>query len=128
MYEKAGAGPKDEDRFKLARDTQNPVAFDKRRNLGTYRTTTNMAFQAPQDVSALYCLCLVWTGQQIRGQAPQALGSRLQPAQLGAVSLGAPQLTAAKRGLSQSCSAILHSLSCTMSCTIPGVCLSMTLP
>lgn len=49
VYERAGAGPKDKDRFRLARDTQNPVAFDKRRNLGTYRTTTNMAYQAPQD-------------------------------------------------------------------------------
>ena len=63
VYEKAGTGPKDEDRFKLARDTQNPVAFDKRRNLGTYRTTTNMAYQAPQDVSALHCLCLMWRRQ-----------------------------------------------------------------
>ena len=59
VYEKAGTGPKDEDRFKLARDTQNPVAFDKRRNLGTYRTTTNMAYQAPQDVSTVHCLCLM---------------------------------------------------------------------
>ena len=66
VYEKAGTGPKDEDRFRLARDTQNPVAFDKRRNLGTYRTTTNMAYQAPQDVSTVHCLCLMWTRQHFR--------------------------------------------------------------
>lgn len=36
--------------LKLARDTKNPTAFDKDRNLGTYRTTQSMAYAPPPEV------------------------------------------------------------------------------
>ena len=91
MYEKSGTGPKDEDRFKLARDTQNPVAFDKRRNLGTYRTTTNMAYQAPQNVSIVHCLCLTW------GKAANQASVTGQPVAARAVGCGPPYCAPAYR-------------------------------
>ena len=54
--------------LKLARDTKNPTAFEKERNLGTYRTTQSMAFAPPPEVChaverlqfrALFLICLI---------------------------------------------------------------------
>lgn len=39
--------------LKLPRDTKNPTAFDKERQLGTYRTTQSMAFTPPPEVMQL---------------------------------------------------------------------------
>jgi hypothetical protein len=49
VYEKPERLPKDEERFKLARDTENPVSFTRDRNLGAYRTAHTMAFQPPKE-------------------------------------------------------------------------------
>ena len=45
--------------LRLPRDTKNPTAFDKERQLGSYRTTQSMAFTPPPEVlQALAVACV----------------------------------------------------------------------
>ena len=50
--------------LKLARDTKNPTAFEKERDLGTYRTTQSMAFAPPPEV----CMLLLFETPMSLGQ------------------------------------------------------------